>query len=80
MKIMLPDGFQIPENTRPGEPFESVAVITPSEDGSFTLSSLDGVALAEEEEAEEAEEMSPEMEAPMEEEMADPDIVLPFEQ
>ena len=64
MKIMLPDGFQIPENTREGEPFESVAVITPSGDGSFTLSSLDGVALAEEEE----------------EEMEDPDIVLPFEQ
>ena len=76
MKIMLPDGFQIPENTRPGDPFESVAVITPSEDGSFTLSSLDGVALAEEEEEEESEEM----EAPeMEEEMADPEVMIPFE-
>lgn len=74
MKIMLPDGFQIPENTRPGEPFESVAVITPAEDGSFTLSSLDGVALAEEEAAEE--EMPPEM---MEEEMADPEVMIPFE-
>lgn len=79
MKIMLPDGFQIPENTRAGDPFEAVAVITPSEDGSYSLSSLDGVAIAEEEEEEE-EEMEMEMEAPMEEEMADPDIVLPFEQ
>lgn len=73
MKIMLPDGFQIPENTRPGEPFESVAVITPSEDGSFTLSSLDGVAIAEEEAAEE--EVVPEMEV----EMADPEVMIPFE-
>jgi hypothetical protein len=78
MKIMLPEGFQIPENTRAGDPFEAVAVITPSEDGSFTLSSLDGVALAEEEEEEEGEDM--EMEAPEAEVMAEPDIVLPFEQ
>jgi len=79
MKIMLPEGFQIPENTRAGEPFEVVAVITPSEDGSFTLSSIDGVALAEEEEEEgEGEDM--EMEAPEAEVMAEPDIVLPFEQ
>jgi len=77
MKIILPDGFQIPENTREGDPFEAVALITPSEDGSFTLSSLDGVAIAEEEEAEE-EEM--ETEAPEAEVMAEPDIVLPFEQ
>ena len=76
MKIMLPEGFQIPENTRPGDPFESVAVITPSEDGSFTLSSLDGVAHAEEEEEDESEEM----EVPMEDEMADPEVMIPFEQ
>lgn len=73
MKIMLPEGFQIPENTRAGEPFEAVAVITPSEDGSFMLSSLDGVALAEEMEEEESEEM----EEP--EEMAEPNVVIPFE-
>jgi hypothetical protein len=78
MKIILPDGFQIPENTREGDPFEAVALITPSEDGSFTLSSLDGVAIAEEEEAEEEE--SEEMEEPEAEVMAEPDIVLPFEQ
>lgn len=76
MKIILPDGFEIPANTRPGEPFESVAVITPSEDGSFTLSSLDGVAIAEEEEAEEEE--LPMEEMPVEE-VADPEITLPFE-
>ena len=79
MKIMLPEGFQIPENTRSGEPFEVVAVITPSEDGSFTLSSIDGVALAEEEEEEGGGE-DMEMEAPEAEVMAEPDIVLPFEQ
>ena len=75
MKIILPDGFEIPENTREGEPFEAVAIISPSEDGSFTLSSLNGVALAEEEEM-----ADPEAPMPIaEEEMADPDIRLPFE-
>ena len=80
MKIILPEGFEIPQNTRPGEPFESVAVITPSEDGSFSLSSLDGVALAEEEEEMEDEETEGgEMEMEDGEEMADPEIRLPFE-
>lgn len=78
MKITLPEGFEIPQNTRPGEPFESVAVITPSEDGSFSLSSLDGVALVEEEEMEDETEMEGNMEMEGGEEMADPEIRLPF--
>lgn len=57
----------MPENARPGEPFEVVATIQPSDDGSFMLSALDGMPLPEETEAEEPEEME------------NPDIVLPFE-
>ena len=47
MKISLPRGYQPPESARPGEPFEVVAVIVPSEDGSFSLKSLDGVDMGE---------------------------------
>lgn len=54
MKIILPKGFVMPENARPGEPFEVVAVIRPGEEGSFELASIDGMEL-EGEEAEVAE-------------------------
>lgn len=50
MKITLPPGYVPPENARPGEPFEVVAVIEPEEDGSFELKSIDGVELGKEEE------------------------------
>jgi hypothetical protein len=60
MKITLPEGFPIPENVRPGEPFEVVATIAPGEDGGFTLTAIDGMKLSEEEEPED--EMEDEME------------------
>lgn len=65
MKITLPEGFQMPDTARPGEPFEVVATIMPSEDGTFSLSALDGMALAEEE-AEEDEEMDDGIRIPFE--------------
>lgn len=45
-----------PDTARPGETFEVVATLKPSEDGSFSLVALDGVKLEEDEE-EETEEM-----------------------
>lgn len=64
----------MPEGTRPGESFEVVATISPSEDGSFMLSALDGMKMPMEEsgEMEEAGEVeeSGEMENEMEGEMA----------
>jgi len=53
MTITLPKGYQPPERARPGEPFEVVAVLILSEDGTFTLKSLDGVALGKEDEPQE---------------------------
>lgn len=67
MKITLPPDYQLPENARPGEPFEVVAMIKPGEDGSFTLTAIDGIALP----SEEAEEPEEENEAPEEEEMSE---------
>jgi hypothetical protein len=66
MKITLPKGFQLPAAAKPGEPFESVATLTISEDGTVQLSALDGVTL-------------PEAEEPEQEEMQEPDITIPFE-
>ena len=54
MIITLPKGYQPPEQARPGEPFEVVAVLVSDKDGTFTLKSLDGVELEEPEEEEEA--------------------------
>lgn len=56
MKITLPEGFLPPENARPGEPFEVVAMIQPSEDGSHSLVSLNGMKMVEEDEEMEDEE------------------------
>lgn len=60
MKIVLPDGYELPENARPGEAFEAVATIQPAADGSFTLVAIDGMNLAAGESAGEEEELSEE--------------------
>lgn len=60
MKITLPPDYQAPENARPGEPFEVVAMIRPGEDGSFTLTAIDGIELPSEDDEPEMEEMSEE--------------------
>lgn len=74
MKIKLPEGFQIPQNVAEGEPFESVVTFLPTPDGMATITSIDGVKIAEETEMEEPEET----EASEAEEFADPEIQLPF--
>lgn len=61
MKIILPAGYELPENARPDEPFEAVATIRPDGDGSFTLIAIDGVELdgeAPPEEVEDPEELT----------------------
>lgn len=71
MKIPLPEGFTPPKNARPNEPFEVVATFRQSEDGTFDLTALDGVALPEEEAAEEM---------PMDLRTDASNIKLPFEE
>jgi hypothetical protein len=66
MKIMLPEGYEMPASAQPGEPFEAVATLVIGEDGMVELVALDGVELGEG--VEEAEEV-----------YADPEIELPFE-
>jgi hypothetical protein len=82
MKITLPEGFKMPEGSRPGEPFEVVATIAPDEEGGFSLAALDGMSLPEEETEEmETEEMMEEEPAggePVNERNDASKIVLPF--
>jgi hypothetical protein len=73
MKITLPEGFKMPTDAKPGQPFEAVATLVMGEDGTM-ITALNGVALAEEMEGEEmeAEEMA-------EAEYAEPEVKIPFE-
>lgn len=61
----------MPTDAKPGQPFEAVATLVMGEDGTM-LTALNGVALAEEEEAEEEEEGE-------EMEYAEPEVKIPFE-
>lgn len=45
MRITLPPDYQAPENARPGEPFEVVAMIKPTGDGGFELTAIDGIEI-----------------------------------
>jgi len=64
----------MPDTAKPGQPFEAVATLIMGDDG-VSLTALDGMELAEEEEEMEEEEMEEE-----EMEYAEPEITLPFEQ
>lgn len=68
MKLTLPEGFMPPKNARPGEPFEVVAMVKPSDDGTFALISLDGIKLPEDEKEE----------MPVDEQIDGTNVRLPF--
>ncbi len=55
-EFMPPQGFEVPEGTKPGDEFQSVASLKVDEDGKLCLLSLDGAefAGAKEEESEDA--------------------------
>lgn len=56
MKITLPEGYETPENVKPGQPFEVVATIVAVGDGTFDLTAIDGMEVGGGEEDEAAEE------------------------
>lgn len=70
MKVTLPEGYQAPDNAKPGEPFEVVATLVQGKDGGFELTAIDGIKLEESGEEEEYEE-SP-MKMPWDEPEQDP--------
>lgn len=72
MKITMPEGFTPPKNSRPGESFEVVATIRPTEDGIFTLVALDGMEMPQEVEEEKI------AEEPVNERVDSTNVRLPF--
>lgn len=47
MKITLPTGYELPDGAKPGEPFEVVATLVASDDGTFDLVAVDGMEIEE---------------------------------
>jgi hypothetical protein len=43
IEFQLPDGFQIPDQTEPGQSFDAVATISVGDDGKAQLLALDGL-------------------------------------
>lgn len=68
MKITLPEGYEMPENARPGEAFEAVISIRPDDDGGFTMLTIDGMPMAEEEEMNESQKFAAAIPLPWNEE------------
>lgn len=65
MQITLPASYELPSGVKPGEPFDAVATLVQNEDGTFTLTAIDGVDLDSDKEATEgAEEQGEPAEGP----------------
>lgn len=60
----MPEGFQAPEDSQPGKPFEVMATVMMTEDGMLALSAIDGAPVAAESEESESEGAEMEIEAP----------------
>lgn len=43
IEFKLPDGFQVPDQTEPGQSFDAVATISVGDDGTAQLLALDGL-------------------------------------
>jgi hypothetical protein len=43
IEFELPDGFQVPDQTEPGQSFDAVATISVGDDGTAQLLALDGL-------------------------------------
>lgn len=43
IEFKLPEGFQVPDQTEPGQSFDAVATISVGEDGTAQLLALDGL-------------------------------------
>jgi hypothetical protein len=74
LSFTSPDGWQMPEDATPGQPFQAVGTFLADENGNITLTAIDGTEIimddGEDEEAEMEVEMKiPEKEVSDEEEM-----------
>lgn len=72
LTFQSPEGWQMPEDATPGQPFQALGTFMADENGNITLTEIDGTAIPapemEEDEEEEGEEVEIEMTIPEKEE------------
>jgi hypothetical protein len=70
LTFQSPEGWQMPEDATPGEPFQALGTFMADEDGNITLTEIDGTAIptSEMEGEEEGGEIEIEMKMPEKEE------------
>lgn len=60
ISFSAPKGWEVPTDSKPGEPFQAVGTFTMGEDGSLTMTEIDGTAIGGDDEEMEVEEVSDE--------------------
>lgn len=70
LTFQSPEGWQMPEDATPGQPFQALGTFMADEDGNITLTEIDGTAISspEMEDEEEGGEVEIEMKIPEKEE------------
>lgn len=75
LSFTSPDGWQMPEDATPGQPFQAVGTFLADEDGNITLTAIDGTEIAMEDGEDEGAEMEVEMKIP-EKEVSDEEEMM----
>ncbi len=64
LSFTSPDGWQMPEDAMPGQPFQAVGTFLADEDGNITLTAIDGTEIPAMDMEDEESEMEVEIEMP----------------
>jgi len=75
LSFTSPDGWQMPEDATPGQPFQAVGTFLADEDGNITLTAIDGTEIPMEDGEMEEDEMEIEMKIP-EKEVSDEEDMM----
>ena len=77
LSFTAPEGWQMPEDATPGQPFQAVGTFMADEDGNITLTEIDGteIAMPEDDMEEDGAEVEIEMKVP-EKEMAEDEAMM----
>lgn len=75
LSFTSPDGWQMPEDATPGQPFQAVGTFLADENGNITLTAIDGTEIAMEDGEDEGAEMEVEMKIP-EKEVSDEEEMM----
>jgi hypothetical protein len=75
LSFTSPDGWQMPEDAMPGQPFQAVGTFLADENGNITLTAIDGTEIVMDDGEMEDEEMEVEMKIP-EKEVSDEEEMM----